>query len=292
MCSTRRLYSAIERLQLHMSPEAVELAKRRIRLRLVDEARNFINAWNEMASEFAERNTVQSSRFALVARGLCEKELLRLGEIVLGIIRDVIDKEGFTPTEDNRGQTQALLTEALREGSEDVEKVFASRTRGLLPGDPNLAAGRAHAIESALADFDVDLLGRARRRPPLDDALSAPRYHPVREHWRKGLALAANSPPDLENAIKEAVSAVESLAQVVLGKPGTTLGEAVKQLRARQMISAGADGVLEGLWTFANSSPGVRHGSALPANATEADWLFAKTTSEAALRLLLDSDAA
>jgi hypothetical protein len=73
-------------------------------------------------------------------------------------------------------------------------------------------------------------------------------------------------PSDLPNALKEAASTVESLAQVVVGKPDLSLGEVVKQVRSQRVIPPGTDGVLDGLWTFANASPGARHGSALPAH--------------------------
>jgi hypothetical protein len=123
----------------------------------------------------------------------------------------------------------------------------------------NLDKGRQHALESALAAYDADVIRRIKRRPPLEDELSPPQYLAVKDHWSKALDLAARS--DLPNALKEAASAVEALAQIVLGKSGTSLGEAVKLLRAQKRIPPGCDAVIEGLWTFANASPGARHGS-------------------------------
>lgn len=155
---------------------------------------------------------------------------------------------------------------------------------------PDLSEPRRNAVEAAMAEADVDLLARRRRRrrrAAIEDELGAPRYKPARDHWRKAVSLAEQSPSDFENAVKEAVSAVESLAQVVLGKPSITLGDAIRQLRAQQRVPRGADTVLEGLWTFANSAPGGRHGSARPAVTTDSDWTFARITSEAAIRLLL-----
>lgn len=143
-----------------------------------------------------------------------------------------------------------------------------------------------------MAEVDVYLAARRRQRAAIDDELAAPRYRAAREHWRKALAFAEQAKPDLENAVKEVVSAVESLAKVVVGKPAATLGDAIKQLRSQKRVPPGADGVLEGLWTFASAAPGVRHGSAEAAGTTDSDWNFARGTSEAALRFLLDLDSA
>ena len=98
-------------------------------------------------------------------------------------------------------------------------------------------------------------------------------------------------PPDLPNALKEAASSVESLAQIVVSKPGLSLGDALKELRSQKRIPPGSDQVLQGLWTFANASPGARHGSSLAAHVDDSHWGFAKTTAEGGLRLLLDLDA-
>lgn len=276
-----------------MSPEAVELAKRQIRLRFLDLDKEFIEAWNAMSSEFTKHNALRSSRYALTAHALCEQELKRRSEAAWNVFRELLDSEGFVPSEDNRGQFCKIVEEALADGCKEVEKIYFKRTNGLLPAEAtNLDKGRRHGIESALAAFDGDILRRVKRRPPLEEELSPPRYHPTRQHWRKALELASQATPDLPNAVKEAVSAVESLAQVVVGKSGITLGDAVKQLRGQKRIPPGSDSVIEGLWTFANASPGARHGSAMPAHIDPSHWTFARTTAEATLRLLLDLDTA
>ena len=233
---------------------------------------------------------MNSSAYAKATLRLCEGGLQKRAQIAWDTTRAVLDSEGFTPTEDNKGQIRVLLEEAVTSDSADLHDIYDIAKSAMSGNWPDLSAARSHAIEPALGDADIDLLGRKARRPPLEDELSAPRYQPAREHWRKALGLAGNAPPDLENAVKEAASAVESLAQVVLGKPGLTLGDAIKQLRSSRLIPAGADHVLEGLWTFANASPGVRHGSALAANTTESHWTFARTITEAGMRLLLDVD--
>lgn len=260
---------------------------------MAEATKQFTDAYNPIFSDFARRGLMQSSVLIQTTHRMCDSELHARAKYCWESIRDIIEGEGFIPADDNRAQIQALIEEALTAESRDLDEWNERAARGLGGKWPDLSEPRRNAIEAAMAEVDVDLLARRRRRAAIEDELGAPRYHPAREHWRKAFSLAEKEPkPDLENAVKEAVSAVESLAQVILGKPGVSLGDAIKQLRSRQRIPAGADGVLEGLWTFANTAPGVRHGSARAAETTDSDWTFARTTSEAALRLLLDVDAA
>lgn len=73
---------------------------------------------------------------------------------------------------------------------------------------------------------------------------------------------------------------------------GTTLGECIKALRAQRRVDAGADKILEGLWTFANSAPGVRHGSGTPSSLSVRDWQVFGPMVDGVLILLLSVDNA
>jgi hypothetical protein len=259
---------------------------------MAEATKQFTDLYNPVFSDFARRSMLQSSAMIQTTHDLCDREVHARAKYCWGLIRGIIEGEGFIPAHDNRAQIRALIEEALTAESRDLDERNERAARGLGGKWPDLSEPRRNAIEAAMAEVDVDLLARRRRRAAIEDELGAPRYQPARDHWRKALSLAEQDRPDLENAVKEAVSAVESLGQVILGKPGVTLGDAIKQLRSQQRIPRGADAVLEGLWTFANTAPGVRHGSARAADTTDSDWAFARTTSEAALRLLLDADAA
>lgn len=187
---------------------------------------------------------------------------------------------------------EALAKEALTSGSRDVDRVYADACAKITGSWPTLDEPRARALEKALADAEVDQLGRKARHVPLLDALTAPRYSAAHAHWTKALGFARAVPADHANAMKEAVQALESLAQVALGKDGLTLGEAVKELRSRKELPAGTDKIIDGLWTFANATPGTRHAGTAPPSADAGDWELARDVAEAATRLLLRIDAA
>lgn len=259
-----------------MSPEGVAAARRRIQVMLAERRGMIARAAGQKLEEFGARGAAHSSMYVIAIHRLCAEELDARAQFAWAILRSVLDNESWNPADDNLGQISQELTDALNAGSSDIDDVYARACTMISGTWPGLEEPRTRALQKALADAEIDSLGRRARHVPLLDALAAPRYSSPHAHWKKALNLAAASPPDHPNAIKEAVAAVESLAQVVLGKTGLTLGDAVKELRSRKVLPAGADKILDGLWAFANASPGTRHGGATPPSANEPDWTFAR----------------
>src|SRR4051812_48893288 len=104
-----------------MSPDATDIAKRQIALRLEDEARGFIDSWHAMSKPFIPSG-MSGTGFAFAARTHCEKELRRRALVAWELTREIIDSEGFDPSEDNRAQVRTLLEHALAAGCADIEK--------------------------------------------------------------------------------------------------------------------------------------------------------------------------
>ena len=97
----------------------------------------------------------------------------------------------------------------------------------------------------------------------IDDALGMEdRFAGARVHLEKALDHFRKSPePDYANTVKEAVSAVESAAQVVIGSEKDTLGKALRQLKDRILIHPSlADGWVK-LYGYASDEGGIRHAS-------------------------------
>ena len=275
-----------------MTPEGLLAAKSKAKLQLVDAVKNFHRKCGLTYQQAVQEGWNRSSTLILEIHRNGEGELLDRARAVWVTFREMTDNEGYFSSEDNRGQLREMLDEVLGPGSADIEEEYERHKRGMPnPSWPNFDAARQHAGDSVMADAEIDFRRRTARRPPLADELSPPRYGPTREHWRKALEASEEQPPNLPEAVKEAAHALESLAQIVLGKPGQTLGDAVKELRSRQRLPVGADKVLEGVYAFASSAPGARHGSALPAHVDLNHWWFVRTTTEGAIRLLLDIDA-
>ena len=129
---------------------------------------------------------------------------------------------------------------------------------------------------------------RKRRSTPascdtLESQIQAPRYARPRDHWRKAQNFAQGDDRDLPNAAKEAISAVEGLARVVMNAPTATLGELIKRLKREKKVDPAMAKSLEGLWAFTSNSPGVRHGSGQPPTIDEAQVAFVVEQCGAAL---------
>lgn len=81
-------------------------------------------------------------------------------------------------------------------------------------------------------------------------------YKPAREHLEKALALLADREKlDFANSIKESISALESLAQILLGTKGT-LGNLTKKLQIHPCFREG----LNKLYGWTSDAGGIRHG--------------------------------
>jgi hypothetical protein len=194
-------------------------------------------------------------------------------------------------TEDSRKDAIELIRRAVNELSEDISREMnrAQASTGViaLEGLDQLQSG---AIELATSELDIAYLALRRRRPPLVDSLRAPRYAAPRSHWERSQQSAEATSPDIPNAFREGVNALESLARIIV--PGTaTLGDSVKSLRSNKIVDPGIDKILEGIWTFSSAAPGLRHGSPEMPSLSEPDWHRFRLLLEAALGFLIDADA-
>ena len=82
----------------------------------------------------------------------------------------------------------------------------------------------------------------------------------AREHLKQALSLYGKRPdPDYRNAIKEAISAVESVVKVINGKRGGGLHEALEAVSGRIELHPALKTGLEKLYAYTSDKDGVRH---------------------------------
>jgi hypothetical protein len=142
---------------------------------------------------------------------------------------------------------------------------------GTVSGVADVSANLCLALDAASADFQVNIAAI----PGAD------------EHLRKSQAFLLGDPPDLANAAKEAVSALESVARHRCGAESATLGECLKQLRDQKRLHPALAQTLEKVWGFVNQSPGIRHGGTVGPNVTHAEAAFVVRACEAGIELLV-----
>ena len=89
------------------------------------------------------------------------------------------------------------------------------------------------------------------------------KYEPVKNHISKANSLLADRDnPDYENSIKESISAVEALCQIIAGVDGreATLGNTLKKMEDNGVIiHKGLQSAFQKLYGYTSNANGVRH---------------------------------
>jgi hypothetical protein len=80
--------------------------------------------------------------------------------------------------------------------------------------------------------------------------------------------------PDYRNSIKESISAVESIAKSITGKPKATLGEALKVLEVSNKLHPALKNSFLSLYGYTSDEGGIRHSMLAEPDLTIADAKF------------------
>jgi hypothetical protein len=122
----------------------------------------------------------------------------------------------------------------------------------------------------------------------ISDRLTDARYAPSMQQLRKAYRFLQSSPIDCENAAKEAVGALESMARRVSGE--STLGRAVPTLKDRDLVDETTAKILTNLYEYRNRTPGVGHGGLTPGAAEITEARLIVNLCAAALLYLVELD--
>lgn len=274
-----------------MSPEAIELARQRARISVRELSRAFrVLSGRERAKQAA--SGARQSAHAAIFRDLGREELLLRARAALDAFVRLVDLDDAEPSEETYAEGSKLIRWVVHDLSTDVDKPMLEAEALMSTGRQlTLADARADIVEDIELELQTLLFGRRQSRLPIRDLLRAPRYAHVHEQLEKADSLATGANPDYANALKEGMSAVESLARIVTPGAPSTLSDALKKLRSLQVLPTGLDKAIEGLSTYLNNLPWVRHGQPTGGAVTIDDWLVARPLVFAAVRALLQVDS-
>jgi len=153
-------------------------------------------------------------------------------------------------------------------------------------------------IEEHLAfEFSNGLVRRRGRRHTAEQVsraelvLGDPRLSAALAHFNKALRYFRNvSQPDPENAVKEAVCAVEATARVLFPSGGSTLGDIVKSISGSGLgqLPKPIAQTFHGLYGFRSTGEGVGHGGTTGGAATKELAEYALAMAASQIVLLVD----
>ena len=93
----------------------------------------------------------------------------------------------------------------------------------------------------------------------VNEATTSP-FTPVNKHIQKAISLFKNKPADYANSIKESISAIEALCQIIIDDEKATLGKAIKKLKEKGVIIPPAlEGAFDKLYGYTSNEGGIRH---------------------------------
>lgn len=84
-------------------------------------------------------------------------------------------------------------------------------------------------------------------------------FQAVHIHLNQALKLLSIKNPDYRNSIKESISAVESTAREICGKPTATLGEALKILEKDNDLHPALKSGFSAIYGYTSDGDGIRH---------------------------------
>ncbi len=82
----------------------------------------------------------------------------------------------------------------------------------------------------------------------------------IYDHLRRALELFSDRKnPDFRNSIKESISAVEAICNLIIGSDKSTLGEALKEIEKKVVIHPALKSSFSSLYGYTSSAEGIRH---------------------------------
>ncbi len=137
-------------------------------------------------------------------------------------------------------------------------------------------------IEKTLPDFISIQVQESRY------LLKEPEFKGADQHFEKAIkALSIRPNPDVENCVKDAIAALESVARVITSKNTALLDNIIRDLAKKGVIPKPLNQVIEKLYAYRGNEPGISHGAVDIPKVTVNEAEFILATSAAAIIYLV-----
>jgi tetratricopeptide (TPR) repeat protein len=152
--------------------------------------------------------------------------------------------------------------------SEEINTLFREEHLGF-----ELRGGKVEKIGSGFIDARVK---EARY------LLKEPEFTGADKHFEKAMkALNARPNPDVENCIKDAVSAIESVGRIIVNDEKALLSDIIKDMAKNKTIPKPLDEAIQKIYAYRGDQPGVAHGLVGTSKVTidEAEFVLAMSAA-------------
>lgn len=136
---------------------------------------------------------------------------------------------------------------------------------------PSYAERRAY-VNEIYGDIMFDFERKIRKEPEPKEwgktnEILIDELTPIRKQWLKAKRFLLNSEPDYENCIKESINSIESTLQILMKKPGESLGHIIKSTK----IDSDIKKIISQVYGFVSNKDFVRHGGTQIQNIKKSD---------------------
>jgi len=123
-------------------------------------------------------------------------------------------------------------------------------------------------------------------------ATAGDRFTPARVHLTTALQhFSSRTNPDYRNSVKESISAVEAIAQIISDDPRASLDDALRVMEARAPLHGALKSALRSLYGYTSDAEGIRHALTEAPNLNAADAKFMLVACTAFVTYLIQKTA-
>jgi hypothetical protein len=123
---------------------------------------------------------------------------------------------------------------------------------------------REEQLGFELRDGKVEKIGSGFINAQIKEArylLKEPEFKGADEHFEKALkALNIRPKPDVENCVKDAISAIESVGRIIVNDEKVLLSDIIKDMAKNKTIPKPLDEAIQKIYAYRGDQPGVAHG--------------------------------
>jgi len=112
--------------------------------------------------------------------------------------------------------------------------------------------------------------------------LKEPEFKGADKHFEKAIkALNVRPNPDVENCVKDAVAAIESVGRIIVGDEKALLDDIIKDMSKKGIIPKPLDQTIQKIYAYRGDQPGIAHGlvGASKVTTDEAEFVLAMSAA-------------